>query len=164
MPTVRKLSGKQFGSKIKRLFELIEVIPNWEDYISDTSKIIIKTLYANKNMTQTLEELNIQYPKARAHIVRAIDRIENCKVDHLRQGLSQQAQELFKLMEDPDWRLCLTSNEVLLAEKFKECKNFYQVARELNLTPGNIAATLYGSTQKIGVINKIKQFKAKIPS
>jgi DNA-binding CsgD family transcriptional regulator len=162
MPIVRNLTGEQFGKKIKNLFELINQEKNWEQYVSEKTALIVKTLYKNMNMTETLEELEIKYPTARAHILRALDRIENHKLDYLHKGQSEQAQKLFKLMNSEDWETVLTDNEVLLAKNFKELKNFYEVSRKLNVKPGNIAATLYGSTQKLGVIFKLEQHNKQL--
>lgn len=161
MPVQRNLTGKQFGSKIKELFDIIENTPDWEYYVSNKTKDIIKTLYENKNMTDTLEQLDLKYITARSHIIRAIDRISNKRTDHLRKGKSQSAQELFELMENQNWKEGLTEKEILLAENYKHYKNFYEVGRQLNLAPSNIAITLYGSNQKCGVIEKIKKNKDK---
>lgn len=155
----RNLTGKQFGNKIKELFELIETTPDWDKYVSDQTAEIVKTLYANKNMNDTLDQLDVKYTTARAHLIRAIERIKEQKLDYLRAGQSKMAQRLFNLMDKPDWEKALTEQEIVLATKFKEKKNFYEVGRELNVAPGNIAATLYGSTQKLGVIGKIEKQK-----
>lgn len=159
MPVVRNLTGKQFGSKIQELFKLIETEENWEQYVSDDAKKIIKSLYKNKNMTNTLEELNIKYPTARAHIVKSLERIQNKKLNYLRNGKAVNAQELLKLTETPGWEVNLTQREISLVNEFKDCKNVYEVGRRLNVSPGNVYATLYGNTQKQGVLSKIESNK-----
>ena len=153
----KQQSGKQFGGKIKELFKLIETTPEWEKYVAEKTATIVKLLYEKKSMNDTLEILDMKYTTARAHITRAVDRIKEKKLDYLRDGQSELAQRLLNLMEQPDWDKNLTDHEKLLATKFKEKKNFYDVGRELKMTPGNIAATLYGNTQKLGVITKIKR-------
>jgi predicted transcriptional regulator len=154
---MEKIVGKQFGSKIKELFLLIEKTPNWDKYVSEQTTKVIKTLYATKNMNDTLEKLDMKYTTVRAHLIRAIDRIKEQRKNYLRDGQSELAQRLFVLMDNPEWSKSLTTYEKTLAEKFKEKRNFYEVGRELNITPGNIAATLYGNTQKLGVIGKIQK-------
>lgn len=158
---MKQLTGKQFGGKIKELFLLIEKVPDWDKYVSEQTAVIIRTLYSNKNMNDTLEQLDMKYTTVRAHLTRAIDRIKEQRKDYLRDGRSELAQRLFALMDNPEWTKSLTDYEKVLAEKFKEKKNFYEVGRELNITPGNIAATLYGNTQKLGVIGKIEKQKIK---
>jgi len=153
----RNLTGKQFGGKIKELFELIEKNPDWEKYVSDRTAIVINTLYKYMNMNQTLEELDMKYTTARAHLIRGLERVKEQRLDYLHDGQSEMAQRLFALMDNPEWDKTLTDHEKILAQKFKEKKNFYEVGRELKVTPGNIAATLYGSTQKLGVIGKIEK-------
>ena len=157
MPVKRNLTGNQFGSKVKELFELIEKNHDWEKYVSDKTKLVVKTLYKNQNMTNTLEELDMKYITARSHIIRAVDRIKEKKTDYLRQGQSKQAQKLFKLMEEENWQEGLTENEIKLAEAFKKHKSFYEVGRKFDIAPSNVAMTLYGSNQKLGVISKINK-------
>lgn len=157
MPTKRNLTGKQLGDKVHDLFELIEETPNWEKYVSSQTEKVVKTLYRTKVMKNTMEELDMKYTTVRAHLMRARDRIGKKKVDYLRDGESKLSRKLFQLMESDKWRNCLTEHEVLLAEEYRKEKNFHEVARKLDLTPGNIAATLYGNTQKRGVISKIEK-------
>ena len=160
MTVNRHLTGKQFGPKIQELFSLMETVKDWEQYVPLESIKIVKKLYELKNMTETTGFFNMKYVTVREHALRASRRIKEKKLDYLRDGRSTLALRLFGLMEQEDWRDGLTEYEVKLAEKFHEVKNFYELGRQLDLVPGNIAATLYGSTQKLGVINKIeKHFK-----
>lgn len=157
MPVKRTLTGKQFGGKVKELFQLVESTPDWEQYVSEQTATVVKTLYKNKNMTETLEELDMKYTTVRAHLLRAIERIETQKKNYLREGQSEQAQQLLTLMDKPDWKVGLTENEINLAETFKKVRNFYEVGRMLNIKPSNVAITLYGSNQKLGVVGKIQK-------
>lgn len=159
--TKRVLTGNQFGSKIKELFTLIEKTDNWEQYVAPQTAEVVNTVHDLKNMTEALEQLNMKYTTARAHLMRALDRIENKKLDRLRDGLSRQAQKLLDLMENDEWKDGLTDREIEIAEMFRETKNFYETARQLAIQPSAVAITLYGSTQKLGVVNKIKRNLSK---
>lgn len=162
MPVTRNLTGSQLGGKVHELFKLIETTPDWEKFVSDQTEHVVKTLYKHKNMTDTLEELNMKYTTARAHLLRAIDRISERRVDFLRKGESKQAQQLFELMDAiPCWEQEVTEREAMLAKKFRKVRSFYEMGRELDQSPGNIAATLYGSTQKMGVVGKLLKRLAK---
>ena len=157
LPLKRHLTGKQLGPKVKELFILVETIPNWEQYVSTNTENIVKLVYEKKNITEVLEQLSLKYVTVYKQLEHALKRIKEKKVDHLRQGCSVHAKHLFKLMESPNWEIGLTTQEVLLAKEFQEEKNFYAVGRKLNLIPGNIVATLYGNTKKIGVIKKLEK-------
>jgi hypothetical protein len=157
MPVTRKLTGKQLGSKIKELFKIIETTPNWEHYVSNKTERIVKIIYEKKNMTETLEILNMKYVTVYKQLERALERIKTKQVNYLRQGQSNKAQYLFKLMENPNWEKTVTEQEALIAKTFKEKKNFYVVAEELDLLPGNIAATLYGNKHRISVTKKLEK-------
>lgn len=157
MMAIERKSGNQLGSKAKMLFELMNNISDWELYVNEKTAEIVKKLYETRSMTITGNYFNMKYITVRSHILKAIERISSKRVDFNRNGQSPLAQKLFILMDSPDWKVKLTEHEIMLAEKFKESRNFYAVARDLNLLPGNIAATLYGSTQKLGVIGKIEK-------
>lgn len=159
--TKRILAGNQFGSKVKELFTVIEKTNNWEQYVAPQTARVVNTVHDLKNMAEALKKLNMKYTTARAHLMRALDRIENKKRDGLRGGLSRQANILLTLMENPKWKGCLTEREIEVAEKFRDTKNFYEAARQLNIQPSVVAITLYGSTQKLGVLNKVKRYLAK---
>ena len=158
MPITRNLTGMQFGKKIHQLFALMDKTPDWEQYVSEDAEKLIKTLIEKKNMTEVMEMYDMKYVTLRENLLRASRRIEARKKNYLRNGQSELAQELFELMDRPNWEIVLTDNEVFLAKSFKSAKNFYALARELDLKPGNVAATLYGSNQKLGVIGKLKRF------
>jgi DNA-binding NarL/FixJ family response regulator len=152
--------NNRFGSKVNKLFNLIDETDNWERYVSNKTVRIIKTLRKNQSMKDTLRELDMKYTTARAHLVRAIKRIKNKKTKYLRKGQSKKAQQLFELMETTsNWKEPLTDREVKLANFFKRYKNFHKVGRKLSLAPSNIAGTLYGNSQKLGVIGKLKEYK-----
>ena len=157
MSATKNLTGKQFGPKIQELFRLMETVKAWEQYVPLESIRVVKKLYELRNMTDTSEQLDMKYVTVREHALRAARRIKEQKLDYLRDGRSALAQRLFDLMSKDDWKIGLTEQEVMLAEKFREVKSFYELGRQLDLVPGNIAATLYGSTQKLGVINKIER-------
>lgn len=159
--TKRNLTGNQFGSKIKELFTLIEATKDWEKYVAPQTAEVVNTVYDLKNMAEALDKLDMKYTTARAHLMRALERIGNKKLDRLRDGLSRQAQRLLDLMEDENWKDGLTDREVEVAEMFHDTKNFYEAARQLDISPSSVAITLYGSTQKLGVVNKIKRNLSK---
>ena len=154
--TKRKLTGNQLGSKVKKLFILIENIDNWEKYVAPSTVKVVKTVYELKNMTEALEKLDMKYTTARAHLMRALERIDKKKLDHLRNGLSSKALELFSLMNTDNWKDGLTDREIEMAETFRETKSFYEAARKLSISPSVVSITLYGNTQKVGVLKKIK--------
>lgn len=154
----QKKINPKFGSKIEELFELIKVEEDWETYVSPRTAEIVKSIYENQSMNKTMQEHNMKYTTVRSHLLRALDRIQEKRTDFKRNGQSDQAQELFDLMDNtPDWKEYVTDKEAELAERYREIRNFYELGRELELHPGNIAGTLYGTTQKIGVVGKIKQ-------
>lgn len=159
MPVTRNLSGKQLGEKTKELISLVENNEDWKEYVSEDCQILIKTLIKNKNMTDTLEELNIKYPTARARIVRSIDRIKSKNTSFMRNGKSKQAKELISLTEQDGWEKNLTNHEIKIVKEFKRLKNLYATGRELNISPSNVYGILYGNSQKQGIINKIKKEK-----
>ena len=159
MPVVRNLSGKQLGEKTRELIELVEQTLNWEEYVSEDCQVLIKTLIKNKNMTNTLEELDIKYPTARARIIRSIDRIKSKNTSFMRNARSEKAQELISLTEKNGWENNLTAYEVTLVKEFKQLKNLYATGRKLNIKPSNVYGMLYGNSQKQGILNKIKKEK-----
>lgn len=161
MSVKRNLTGNQYGAKVKELFKLIEETDNWEQYVAPQTKEVVMNIYNKGNMTEALEEMGMKYTTARAHLMRALERITSRKLDGLRDGLSRQSIKLLDLMENESWKEPLTEREIELAEKFRETKNFYEAARQLNIPPSTVAITLYGSTQKLGVVNKIKRHLTK---
>lgn len=148
--------NKKFGKKILDLFEVIQNDPNWEKYVTEKIANVIKVVYKNQNMIDSAIELNMPYITIRSHLIQATKRIRSKNTKFREVG--EHALELFKLMDETEnWKDYVTNHEAELAEKFKEVKNFYEVARQFDLQAGNIAGTLYGTNQKIGVIKKIKQ-------
>lgn len=153
----RKKTNNQFGTKVNELFELIEKNPDWDKYVTNSTAAIIRTLIKTQSMQDTMNEFDMKYVTVRANILRAIERISNKDTQFKREGKSKQAQVLFDLMDStPDWKDFVTDHEAELAEHFRDIRNFYKLGRITGLAPGNIAGTLYGTTQKIGVIAKIK--------
>lgn len=153
-----KKINKKFGKKILNLFQLINADPDWEKYVQPKTANVVKTVYRNQSMINSEKELDMRYITIRSHLIKAAERIKDKNLDFKQGGGGEHAQELFTLMDETaEWKDYVTNHEAELAEKFKEVKNFYEVARQFNLSAGNIAGTLYGTTQKIGVINKIKQ-------
>lgn len=149
--------NKQFGKKTRDLLNLIEVTPDWEQYVTDKTAEVVKKVHGNQSMKETIDELDMKYTTVRSHLLKAYDRISEKRTDFRRGGKSDLATELFELMNVEDWETFVTPYEAELAKQYKEVKNFYELGRKLNISPGNIAGTLYGTTQKIGVIGKIKE-------
>ena len=150
--------NKRFGEKVNELFYLMNNTPNWEKYVSEKTGQVITVLKETQSIKETEEIFEMKYITVRSHIIKAVDRIKNKKTDFRRGGKSKRAQELFSLMDNtPNWEQYVTHYEAELAKKYKEVKNFYRLGEELNLAPSNIACTLYGSTQKLGVIGKIQE-------
>lgn len=144
------------GKKTEELLDIMECTPEWGNYVTNKAKLVLTTLYKTKSMSDTLVELNMKYNTARSHMIRGLERIKNKKKNHLRNGRSEKAEELFNLMENKNWKNNLTVKEIELAELFRQHKNFYRIAEIKDLSPGNIAGTLYGNSQKPGVVGKIK--------
>lgn len=148
----------KFGDKILELYKLVDETPDWEKYVSKKTAEVVKFVFEKQSTDEAIEHFNMKYTTVRSHLLRALDRVGEKNTEFKRYGKSDQAQELFELMDtNSDWKDYVTDNEAFLAEKFREVKNFYELGRLLNLAPSNIAGTLYGTTQKIGVIGKIKQ-------
>lgn len=153
--------SNQFGNKVNELFHLLDTVEDWDKYVTRKTASVVRTLQKTQSMNETMAEFNMKYVTVRSHVLRAIERITKRDTVFKREGKSQQSQELFELMDTvEDWEVYVTDNEADLAKQFRDIKNFYELGRMLNLAPSNIAGTLYGTTQKIGVIAKIK---SKIP-
>lgn len=149
--------NKQFGEKTLELMELMDNTPDWPQYVTDKTAEIITFLKESQSMKETEDFFDMKYTTVRSHILKAIDRIKNKRTDFRQGGKSELAQELFGLMDIENWEDYVTNYEAELAKKFKLTRNFYKLGKELNIAPSNIAGTLYGTTQKIGVIGKIKE-------
>lgn len=153
----RKKKKSPFGAKVNELFEIMETTPDWEQYVTKKTSEICKKLYDNQSMNETMEYFDMKYITVRAHLLRAIERISDKRTDFKREGKSDQAQELFELMDSVEnWKEYVTDNEANMAEEYRKVRNFYRLSESLGVAPGNIAGTLYGTTQKMGVITKIK--------
>lgn len=148
----------KLGNLALELFEAMNKEPEWEKYVSVKTAKVIKVFYEIQNMNETCRVLgHMKYTTVRSHIIRALNRITEKKTDFKHGGKSEQAQELFDLMDNvTEWPKFVTNQEYELATKFRQVRSFYELGRQLNLKPGNIAGTLYGTTQRIGVIGKIK--------
>lgn len=150
--------NKQFGKKTRDLLNLIEKTPDWEQYVTDKTAEVVKKISDNQSMQGTMDEMNMKYTTVRSHLLRAYDRISEKRTDFRRGGKSDLAQELFDLMDNvSEWEIYVTPYEAELAKQFRDVRNFYELGRQLGISPGNIAGTLYGTTQKVGVIGKIKE-------
>ena len=159
------MDNKRFGKKIYELLDIVKTTENWQEYVSEQTVTIINTLKTKNNIVEVLEELDIKYTTAHAHLIRAIKRIQEKDVEFLRDGKSPNAKKLFELMNTPEWQKSLTDKEVLIALAFRKYKNFYDCGKALKIAPSNIAAVLYGNSQKKGVIKKIESavIAAKAP-
>lgn len=169
----KRAINPQFGKKMRRLFELIETVEDWEQYVTEETAEIVKYVYDVQSMKVAESGLSMKAPTIRAHLLRAMDRISEKNTTFKHGGKSELAQELFALMDEvPNWEEYVTEYEAMLAKTFREVKNFYKLSEIFGLDKfvtgddgkekkisggGNIAGTLYGTTQKVGVIGKIKE-------
>lgn len=150
--------NKKFGKKIHELLSIVDNTKDWKNYVSEQTVTIINTVQEKNNIIEVLEELDMKYTTAHAHLIRAIKRIQEKDVEFLRDGKSPNAQKLFELMNNKGWKKNLTVKEVQITESFKKHKNFYDCGKELKIAPSNVAAILYGNKQKKGVIKKIEEY------
>ena len=150
------MKQKQFGKKIIELLDIVNETENWEEYVSTQTVEIIKQLQTKNNIIELIEELDMKYTTVHAHLIRALKRITAHNLEFLRDGKSPNAQKLFELMTHKKWKDSLTNKEIEIAESFERNRNFYTCGKELKIAPSNIAAILYGNTQKRGVIKKIE--------
>lgn len=159
--TAAREYNKKFGKKILDLFKLINEDENWEKYVQPNTANVVKTMYKLQSFIDAERELDMKTTTIRSHLLRALSRIEEKKTDHKRDALGDLSIELFRLVDSTEnWKDYVTNHEVELVETYRDVKNFYEVARLLGLNEnnaGNIAGTLYGTTQKIGVIGKLRQ-------
>lgn len=149
----------QLDKKVQELITLVENYKNWEEYVSEDCQILIKTIIKNKNVSDSLKELNIKYSTARARLIRSINRIKNKNTSFMRNAKTIKAKELILLTEKDGWQNNLTNYEIMIVKEFKQVKNLHETGRRLNMSPSNVYATLYGNSQKQGVLNKIKKEK-----
>lgn len=148
----------KFGDKLIELHQVIDETPEWEQYVSKKTAEVVNYVIESQSTDDAMKHFDMKYTTVRSHLLRALERVSTKKTDFKRYGKSEQATELFDLMDNtPNWKEYVTDNEVFLAEEFKKVRNFYELGRMLDLAPSNIAGTLYGTTQKIGVVGKIKQ-------
>lgn len=148
----------KFGKKMKELISLVESTENWEEYVEPNTVVLINDLIAKENISSVMEEHDLSYNNLRAKYLTALDRIKNNNKERIRNGGSEKARLLFDLVDSTaNWKSVLTNREIKYVESFKTHKNFYEVGRILNAKPGNIAGTLYGTSQRDGVIDKLKR-------
>jgi hypothetical protein len=168
-----KKTNKLFGEKIREVFELMENTPDWEKYVTEKTANVVKYLKESQSMIDTEKKFSMKYITVRSHVLRAGERIKSRDSEFKHEGKSKLAKELFELMDTVEnWEQYVTPYEAELAKKFKEVCNFYKLSTLLGMDKivldkngkekiisgaGNIAGTLYGTTQKIGVIGKIKE-------
>lgn len=155
--TEKRKKKSPFGAKVKELFELMETVEDWEQYVTSKTADICTFLYNSQSMNETEKHFGMKYITVRAHLMRAVERISERRTDFKREGKSDQAQELFELMDTvSSWEDYVTDHEANMAKEFRKVRNFYKLSKIIGVAPGNIAGTLYGTTQKMGVITKIK--------
>ena len=149
----------KFGKKMKELCDVVAAEPNWRNYVEGNTVTLIEDLFTIQNLTVVSEKHDLTYTNIRAKYLVALDRIKAKKTDRIRNGKSDKAQHLLSLLDSTeDWELPLTEREITYAKLFKEHKNFYEVGRILNIPPSNIAGTLYGTSQRLGVVGKIEKY------
>lgn len=149
----------KFGKKMKELCEVVAMEPNWRDYVEGNTVTLIEDLFTIQNLKAVSEKHDLTYTNIRAKYLVALDRIKAKKTDRIRNGKSDKAQHLLRLLETTDeWQLPLTEREIVYAELFKKHKNFYEVGRILNTQPSNVAGALYGTSQRLGVVGKIEKY------
>ena len=153
-----KNTYNKFGKKIKSLLELTKNTTDWNKYVDNNTEKLINDLINLKNISAVMEKNNITYGNLRAKYLIAIRRIENKDNTQMRGAKSAKAIYLFNLLnKNPDWKDCLTEKEILYIESFKELKNFYAVARKFNVSPSNVAGSIYGTKQRLGAVKKIER-------
>lgn len=153
-PTINK-----FGKKMKELCDVVATEPNWRDYVESNTITLIEDLFTIQNLKVVSEKHNLSYSNIRAKYLVALERIKAKKTDRIRNGKSDKAQHLLRLLESTsEWQLPLTEREIAYAELFKKHKNFYEVGRILDVKPSNVAGTLYGTNQRLGVVGKIEKY------
>ncbi len=156
-----KSTYNKFGKKMKELIELVKTTDDWEKYVENNTVCLINDLFKYQNLSVIMEKHNISYMNLRTKFLVAAKRIKDKDNIKIRSGKSKKAQHLFSLIEStPNWKDALTKTEIEYVTLFQKYKNFYAVARQLDLQPSNIAGKLYGTTQRTGVIEKLEKFKA----
>lgn len=155
----------KFGKKMKELCEVVAAEPNWREYVEEGTVELIEDLFVIQNLSLVIEKHDLNYPNIRAKYLTALDRIKSKNTSKIRNGKSDKAKKLLDLIDgSDDWKTPLTDKEILLADLFRKHKNFYEVGRILDIKPSNVAGTLYGTSQRKGVINKIESYKKSIVS
>lgn len=150
----------KFGKKIKELIKIVNETEDWKDYVEPDTIKLINELLEIQNMSEIIKINDISYTNLRAKYIAALDRIKAKNSTGIRKGKSYKAKKLFELVETTDgWQTALTDREILYVDTFKKYKNFYEVGRRLDVSPSNVAGTLYGTNQREGVTNKIERFK-----
>ena len=148
----------KFGKKMKQLIKTINDTENWKDFVEPKTIELIEDLFLMQNITEIMIKHNISYNNLRAKYLIALNRITNKNSTGIRQGKSTKATKLFDLINTTnDWESVLTDREIQYVNEFKKIKNFYEVGRELGVSPSNIAGTLYGTNQREGVTSKIEK-------
>lgn len=138
--------------------EVVKKDENWRDYVNTETVVLIEDLFKYQNLTIVAKIHNMKYISLRSKYLTACKRIKNKSKDYMRNGKSEKAQKLFGLINKlPDWKKGLTDTEILYTEKFLKLKNFHAVGKELNSAPSNIAGTIYGTTQRSGVMEKLEK-------
>ena len=150
----------KFGKKIRELIYLVNNTEDWEQYVENNTVKLINDLLTYNNISTVMEKNDIKYNNLRSKYLNAAKRIKEKDKTRIRSGKSIKAQQLFSLMEStPNWQDVLTEKEVIYVLSFEKYKNFYEVGRQLNANPSNIAGAIYGTKQRLGAIGKIKKLK-----
>ena len=153
----------KFGKKMKELIELAENTKDWEQYVEPHTIKLINDLLECKNISMVMDKNKIKYTNLRSKYLNAAKRIKEKNTTGIRAGKSTKAQKLLNLIgSTPNWKDALTEKEISYVISFEKYKNFYEVGRQLNVKPSNVAGTLYGTKQKTGVIEKIEKLKSNL--
>ena len=149
-------------TKTEELLTLVAATPDWRTYVGPITEEVVAVLLRERTLAKTANATSMRYTTVRAHVLLALERIKAQRTDFLRYGRSTMAQELWDILaQQPDWAQHLTSHEVAVVRSFIRHRNFYLVGAELGIKPSNAAAVLYGSTQKLGVVGKLRQLQLR---
>lgn len=151
----------KFGKKMKELIKVVNETEGWEEYVEDNTVILINDLLIIQNLGAIMIKHDISYTNLRAKYIVASERIKTQNNSRIRFGKSGKARQLLDLVSStPDWMKALTDREITYVNAFQKFKSFYEVGRKLDVKPSNVAGTLYGTNQRVGVIGKITELKA----
>jgi len=145
------------SGKVGELLNLIQLTPNWQNYVDIKTIKLIEDLQMYGNMQDVCKKNNIKYITLRERFLTASKRIRQKQTKFNRHGRSDKAQELINLIKKHEnWEDILTDKEISYVKTYLKYKNFYLAGKELNVSPSNVAGRLYGTNQRNGVIWKIQ--------